>query len=52
MNNWNGDWMNNWNMPNVQEGYRYNYGKRSADAEPKAAAVAEPEVGTQIIIEL
>merc|ERR1719510_550834 len=50
MNNWNGDWMNNWNgnmmywnMPNMQEGYRYNYGKRSADAEPEAAAVAEPE---------
>ena len=57
-NNWNGNMMNNWNgnmmywnMPNMQEGYSYNYGKRSADAEPKAAALAEPEVGTQTIIE-
>merc|ERR1711936_875725 len=29
--------MNNWNRPGMQEGYRYNYGKRSADAD------AEPE---------
>merc|ERR1711988_1748443 len=53
---WNGDWnmnMNNnmmsWNMnwnrnmPSMQEGYRFNYGKRSADAEPKALAAPEPE---------
>merc|ERR1719347_1517179 len=55
MNNWNGDWMNNWNgdmmywnMPrNVQEGYRYNYGKRSADAEPEADAYYRPYYGNQ-----
>ena len=42
--NWNGEWMwnnnmMNWNMnwnrnmPSMQEGYRFNYGKRSADPE-------------------
>merc|ERR1719462_822480 len=47
--NWNNNWMgygnnwnmyNNWNRPGMQEGYRYNYGKRSADAEPEADADA------------
>merc|ERR1719447_769837 len=37
-NNWN--MYNNWNRPGMQEGYRYNYGKRSADAEPEADADA------------
>merc|ERR1719433_2699507 len=32
-NNWN---MNYWNRPGMQEGYRFNYGKRSAEAEPDA----------------
>merc|ERR1712066_1091186 len=27
----------------MQEGYRFNYGKRSADAEPEAEADAEPK---------
>merc|ERR1719414_2854249 len=35
MSGWN---MNNWNRPGMQEGYRFNYGKRSADAEPEAEA--------------
>ena len=35
-----------WNSWNYRPGY--SYGKRSAEAE----AVAEPEVGTQIIVEL
>merc|ERR1719219_2828247 len=41
-NNWNmyGNNRNYWNRPGMQEGYRYNYGKRSADAEPKADADA------------
>merc|ERR1719420_2255507 len=43
--NWgyNGNWNNNWgywNRPGMQEGYRYSYGKRSAEAEPKADADA------------
>merc|ERR1712154_599924 len=46
--NWNNNWMgysnwnmyNNWNRPGMQEGYRYNYGKRSADAEPEPEADA------------
>merc|ERR1711872_595585 len=29
-----------WNRPGMQEGYRYSYGKRSADAEPEADADA------------
>merc|ERR1711973_620318 len=36
-NNWN---MNYWNRPGMQEGYRFNYGKRSAEAEPEAEADA------------
>merc|ERR1719290_634298 len=51
--NWNNNWMgygnnwnmyNNWNRPGMQEGYRYNYGKRSADAEaePEADAWYQP----------
>merc|ERR1719397_1437932 len=39
-NNWN-MYGNNWNRPGMQEGYRFNYGKRSADAEPEAEAEAE-----------
>merc|ERR1719430_451299 len=31
---------NNWNRPGMQEGYRFNYGKRSAEAEPEADADA------------
>merc|ERR1712241_19001 len=51
-NNWNMNSMNNWpmysgNMWNrygMQQRYNsYNYGKRSADAEPKAEAAAEPK---------
>ena len=38
-----------WNSWNYRPGY--SYGKRSADAEAEAVANAEPEVGTQIIIE-
>merc|ERR1711936_107590 len=46
--NWNNNWMgynnwnmyNNWNRPGMQEGYRFNYGKRSAEAEPEADADA------------
>merc|ERR1711931_225546 len=46
--NWNNNWMgynnwnmyNNWNRPGMQEGYRYNYGKRSAEAESEADADA------------
>merc|ERR1712066_1022803 len=46
-NNWNmyGNNRNYWNRPAMQEGYRYNYGKRSADAEPKAEADAEAWYG-------
>merc|ERR1719463_271367 len=36
-NNWN---MNYWNRPGMQEGYRFHYGKRSAEAEPEAEADA------------
>merc|ERR1719439_421584 len=34
-NNWGNNMMygNNWNRPGMQEGYRFHYGKRSADAE-------------------
>merc|ERR1711920_674475 len=34
------NWMGYWNRPGYQEGYRYNYGKRSAEAEPEAKADA------------
>merc|ERR1712038_397660 len=35
---------NMWNRYSMQQRYNsYNYGKRSADAEPKAEAEAEPE---------
>merc|ERR1711974_484752 len=34
-----------WNRPGMEQGYRYNYGKRSADAEPKADADAEAWYG-------
>merc|ERR550519_951722 len=46
-NNWNmyGNNRNYWNRPGMQEGYRYNYGKRSADTEPKAEADAEAWYG-------
>merc|ERR1719435_461293 len=41
-NNWN--MYNNWNRPGMQEGYRFNYGKRSAEAEaePEADAWYQP----------
>merc|ERR550519_2202827 len=43
-NNWNmGNNGFHWNRPGMQEGYRFNYGKRSADAEPEAEADAEAD---------
>merc|ERR1712241_664545 len=44
MNNWNMYSGNMWYRYGMQQGYNsYNYGKRSADAEPKAEAAAEPK---------
>merc|ERR1719397_129334 len=48
-NNWNmmngNNWNMYWNRPGMQEGYRFNYGKRSADAEPEAEPDAEAFYG-------
>merc|ERR1712066_1140556 len=43
-NNWNmmGNNRFHWNRPGMEQGYRYNYGKRSADAEPEAEAFYGP----------
>merc|ERR1711994_1077138 len=44
MNNWPMYSGNMWNRYGMQQRYNsYNYGKRSADAEPKAEAAAEPK---------